>query len=640
MHQHTDIKEVLRTFWGYDSFRSLQEDVISSILEDRDTLALLPTGGGKSICFQVPALACDGLCLVISPLIALMKDQVAALKSRGIKADVLFSGQTFYEQTCVIDNVIYNETKFLYVSPERLKTDLFQINIEKLGISLIAVDEAHCISQWGYDFRPAYLDIADIRQYLPNVPILALTATATPKVVNDIQDKLKFKSHNVLRTSFERKNLSYLVYKEENKLGRLLRIANNVNGSGIVYMRNRKGTVEISKFLNDNNISADYYHAGLDDKIRDRKQNDWKSNKTRIIVATNAFGMGIDKPDVRFVVHLDIPDNIESYFQEVGRAGRDKLPAFGILLFNDNDLDNLQNRFEDSYPDIKTIQLIYGSLGNYYKLPVGSGENMTFDFNIFDFCRKYEFKPVIVHNALKIIENQGAITLSDAFQNPSRLIVKVGRDTLYDYQLRHPELDDFIQTLLRIYGGIFSEYGKIEETLIASRLGVDVKQVVDILKFLTKRDLVDYIPYSDSPKITFVHAVSNKKYVFSDESLYKQRKKIAHEYLDYITAYVTNTSKCRSSMLLQYFGEDNNNKRCGICDYCRKRRRDIKNSPASEEVINTICEKLRSRDATSDELCALFPDIEPHSMIDIIRWLIDYGIVRGNSDGTYHLVAS
>ena len=638
MIAETDIYDILSKYWGYKSFRPLQEDIIRSIIHGKDTLALLPTGGGKSICFQVPALACQGLCLVISPLIALMRDQVENLKSRGIKADAIFSGQSFYEQSRIIDNVIYNDTKFLYVSPERLKTDFFKINIEKLHISMIAVDEAHCISQWGYDFRPSYLEIADIRQYLPDIPILALTATATTKVVNDIQDKLKFKTYNVFKKSFERKNLSYLVYKEENKSGRLLRIAKNVRGTGIIYMHNRRGCIDVAKFLTDNGISADYYHAGLNQSVRDAKQNAWRTNKTRIIVATNAFGMGIDKPDVRFVVHLDIPDNLESYFQEVGRAGRDDKPAFGILLFNEEDINNLKVRFEESYPDINIIERIYLSLCDFYKLAVGCGKNSIFNFNITNFSNSYNFKPNIVFNALKIIETQGDIILSEAFENPSRLVVKVGREELYDYQLKHPELDVFIQMVLRTYGGIFSEFVNIDETLLANRLNLEVRDVVAILKYLTSKDIIEYVPYSDSPKVTFLTEALDVKNIFSNIEYYRQRKSVAKEKKDYIISYITNDMKCRSSMLLLYFGEDNNSK-CGICDYCRREKSLTNDKSDFDRIFSVIKPVLLNEEKTMDELYMLVPDIEQDRFIQIMRWLIDKGWVETLENGKYRCKA-
>lgn len=637
MLKHRDIHEVLKETWGYSSFRPLQEDIINSILDGNDTLALLPTGGGKSICFQVPALSIDGLCLVISPLIALMKDQVENLNAKKIKADALFSGQSFNEQMRIIDNVVYNNTKFLYVSPERLKTDFFLLNIEKLNISLIAVDEAHCISQWGYDFRPPYLDIAEIRQYLPNVPILALTATATPRVVKDIQDKLKFKKYNVLQKSFERKNLSYLVYKEDNKLGRLLRIAKNVEGTGIVYMRNRRGTVEIAKYLKDNGVSADFYHAGLSDKVRNSKQNDWKKDKTRVIVATNAFGMGIDKPNVRFVVHIDIPNNIESYFQEVGRAGRDEKPAFGVLLYNDTDVENLNMRFRETYPDIKDIQNIYILLGKYYRLSKGDAVNETFDFDISAFSQAYNLKSSIVYNSLKILEVQEAIVLSEAFHSPSRVMVKANRTELRNYQEQHKELDVFLQMLLRMYGGLFSEYVKIDEKLLSRQLNTTENDVVEMLKFVSGHNIIDYIPSSDTPKITFPIGYIDSKAVFSDVSYYKERKRVAKEKLNYMIAYVTNSTKCRSSMLLQYFGEDNNNARCKVCDYCRNKANTTNRKLVYDEITTKVLPLLKEKTLTMEQIHSAVHEIETNDLIACFRWLIDNDIINSNEDGTYSL---
>ena len=408
------IHQILKQHWGYDKFRPLQEDIILSVMENRDTMALLPTGGGKSICFQVPALAKDGLCIVISPLIALMKDQVMNLKKRGVKAAAIFSGMPQEKIRIAIDNCLFDkEMKFLYVSPERLKTDLFRVNLKRMNISMIAVDEAHCISQWGYDFRPPYLEIAEIRQFFPDVPVLALTATATPEVVKDIQEKLKFKKENVFQKSFLRDNLTYYVVKEQDKQGRMLRIMQRYAGTGIVYVRNRRKTRETAEFLQRNGISADFYHAGLSGEERDRKQQEWMDGKTRVIVSTNAFGMGIDKPDVRFVIHIDIPDTLEGYFQEAGRGGRDLKPSIAVLLYDDSDLRDLQRNFNSSFPPLEFIQQVYKTLCNDLYIPIGSGENESYPIDLAEFAKKHQWNPVEVYNSVKLMEKTGAILLED-----------------------------------------------------------------------------------------------------------------------------------------------------------------------------------------------------------------------------------
>ena len=631
------VYNVLKRYWGYDQFREMQYEIISSVLDGNDTLALLPTGGGKSLCFQVPGMVKDGLCLVVSPLIALMKDQVDNLKAKGIKAGAIYSGQTADEQQRMIDNAYYGELKFLYVSPERLRTDAFLLNIERLNVSMLAVDEAHCISQWGYDFRPAYLLIADIRRYIPNVPVLALTATATPRVVDDIQDKLLFKKKNVLKKSFERKNLSYLVYKEENKWGRLLRIANNVSGTGIVYVRSRKATVEIADFLKRNNVSADFYHAGLSERERNDKQNKWKSGECRIIASTNAFGMGIDKPDVRFVVHTDIPDNIEAYFQEVGRGGRDLKPAFGVLLYNDADIANLQDRFNVSYPDIDTVADIYEKLCNHYKLQRGQTSGAMVEFDMPKVAAALKLKYNILLNVLKILEQQEIVALSDAFENPTRIFIKVSREQLADYQNNHPESNEFLLALLRSYGGLFSDYVKINENVLANRLRQPVSAVINYLNFLKEQDIIDYQPYSDKPKITFLTDILSKDNVRVMGESYLSRKKIAQKRLNYMIAYIQNETKCRSNMLLHYFGEDRGNKLCGNCDYCRAFKERFSLNGGYEQFEEKVMNVLKTTELSMEEIISLYGDINEDTAIDFVRQLVDNDILQSTPEGKYKL---
>ncbi len=489
-----DFKAILKQYWGYDSFRDLQEDIIRSVYQGNDTLGLLPTGGGKSITFQVPALAKPGICIVISPLIALMKDQVENLKRRGIKATLLVSGMSQHELLVNLDNATYDkEVKFLYVSPERLQTHLFRLRLPSLKVNLIAVDEAHCISQWGYDFRPSYLAIAEIREYLPGVPILALTATATPEVVDDIQEKLKFRKKNVFQKSFERKNLVYWVEHTERKLNDIVEYSKKNAGTGIIYVRNRRRTVEIATLLQKNGVSADFYHAGLNIEERNRKQDEWKKNKIRIIVSTNAFGMGIDKPDVRFVLHADLPDSLEAYFQEAGRAGRDEKPAKAILFVQTADRDVLVEHFESSFPPIEEVRKIYHALGNYFKIPIGAGKNTDYIFSLEEFSRLYKFKPITVYNVLKMLEMDEYIYLSEDVENPSRIIFKTNREDLYNYQLNNPTDDPFIKLLLRTYSGLFTEYVKIDETFLAKRTNLPEEKIVQWLRKLHKYDIIDYI---------------------------------------------------------------------------------------------------------------------------------------------------
>ena len=472
------IHEILEKYWGYRSFRPSQEEIINSVLNGTDALALLPTGGGKSICFQVPGLAMDGICVVVSPLIALMKDQVENLTKKGIKAIAITSAMHKREIDIALDNCVHGNVKFLYLSPERLETEIVKVRLQKMNVNLIAIDESHCISQWGYDFRPSYLKIELLREILPKVPFLALTATATKEVVVDIQEKLRFKKKNVIQQSFERKNIAYILLNEEDKLARLLKIAQKVSGSGIVYVRNRKKTQDIANYLRSNKISADFYHAGLDSKTRDIKQSEWVNNKTRVIVCTNAFGMGIDKPDVRFVVHIDLPDSLEAYFQEAGRAGRDEQKAFAILLYNNGDKIELNRNVENSFPEMDAIRQTYQALANYYQIPSGSGLGTTFSFDISAFCDNYKLQAITVFNSLKFIEREGYILLSDAFFQAARLKLEVSRDDLYKFQISNPAFDVFIKLLLRNYAGLFDNFEKINEYDLAKKLKLKQNEVI------------------------------------------------------------------------------------------------------------------------------------------------------------------
>lgn len=490
----TDYRKILKQYWGYDNFRGIQEDIIRSIGEGRDTLGLMPTGGGKSITFQVPALAQEGLCLVITPLIALMKDQVRNLRERGIKATAIYSGMTREEIVIALENCIFGNYKFLYVSPERLDTEIFQIKLRSMHVSLITVDESHCISQWGYDFRPAYLKIADIRQLLPGVPVIALTATATPEVVSDIQQRLQFRQENVFRMSFERKNLAYVVRHTEDKESELLHILQRVDGSGIVYTRNRKKTKEISLFLNRNHITATFYHAGLNDETKDSRQKAWLKGEFRVMVATNAFGMGIDKPDVRVVIHADVPDSPEAYFQEAGRAGRDGMKAYAVLLFCARDKITLKQRVSDTFPEKSYIRKIYEDINFYYQMAMGDGRGCTFAFNIDEFCRNFKHFPVQTDSALKILTRAGYLEYTDEQDNASRIMFTITKEELYRIREQSEDTEKLIRILLRSYTGLFTDYAYISEDNLSTRSGLSKQQIYETLLSLSRQHILHYIP--------------------------------------------------------------------------------------------------------------------------------------------------
>jgi len=617
----TLFREILLKYWGYSTFRPLQEDIIKSVYDGIDTLGLMPTGGGKSITFQVPALAKDGICLVVTPLIALMKDQVENLKKRGISAKAVYTGMTREELKITLDYCMYGDIKFLYLSPERIGTELFRNKVKGMDISLIAVDEAHCISQWGYDFRPSYLEIAKIREILPDVPILALTATATPNVVDDIQDKLQFPKKNVFRKSFERKNLNYIVRNVEDKLTHLLKIVENVKGTGVVYVRNRKKTKEISDFLNKHNISADYFHAGLDNNTRDLKQMNWKSGKCRIIVATNAFGMGIDKDDVRFVVHIDLPDSLEAYYQEAGRAGRDEKTAFGILLYNNSDKLKIEQRIVKTFPEPEIIKSIYSSLGNYYQIAVGFNQNMVFDFDIGDFA-KYCHKDIFtIHSSLVILQSAGFLEVTDELNHPSKIHFVVNREDLYKFQVANRTMDGFIKLILRTYTGLFSDFVLIDEQFIAKKSKLDTRIVKDLLIQLAKQKIIHYIPQKRTPQVVFIEGRLEDKAIFLSKDVYKTRKEKYLIKIDAVIDYASTKSKCRSKILLEYFGEESHS-RCGVCDVCRSRNELGLSKYEFDTILDAIKTSISSNPQNIDELMKHFLDNEEKAF-KVIKWLID-----------------
>jgi ATP-dependent DNA helicase RecQ len=566
--------DILKKYWGFDAFRPIQEEIINSVLAGKDALALLPTGGGKSVCFQIPALVNDGLCLVISPLIALMKDQVENLKKRNIPALAIHSGMSFYEVKETLQNAAYGQFKFLYVSPERLETQLFQEYQSVLPINLIAVDEAHCISQWGYDFRQPYLRIAQLKEEFENIPFLALTASATPLVQNDICDKLLFKHKNIFRQSFEKPNLSFSALKVDSKINKLIDILQKVNGTAIVYCRNRKLTKETSHLLQLSNISSDFYHAGLDEKNRSKRQEDWIGDKTRVIVCTNAFGMGIDKPNVRVVVHLDVPDNLENYYQEAGRAGRDGIRSFAVLLYSDKELDELTKLPEVKYPTIQVIRKIYQALANFLQIPIGSGQGMYYDFNMHEFVSNFKLDPLQVLNALKALEQEGHLTFNEQVFIPSKVGFTCDKKTIEDFEAGHPELETLIKYLLRSYHGIFDNVVSVNENQIARLTKSTIEVVHQQLEQLKAFNIIEYTPQKETPQIYFSENRAPAEHLIFNLEDYLKRKKLYQQRVAAMLSYVKLDKNCRSQFIGKYFGDEGMNN-CGLCDNCLQQKNTI-----------------------------------------------------------------
>ena len=611
----TSYQDILRQYWGYDDFRGIQREIIESIGSGHDTLGLMPTGGGKSITFQVPALSKEGTCIVITPLIALMKDQVENLRRRGIRAAAIYSGLTREEIVITLENCIFGAIKILYVSPERLSSELFQTKLRHMHVSFITVDEAHCISQWGYDFRPSYLEIAKIRKFLPGKPVLALTATATPQVVDDICDKLSRNvecgmwnenSHipfNVFRMSFERRNLAYVVRQATDKREQLIHILNNVKGTAIVYTRSRRRTKEFAELLNEAGISATFYHAGLDTATKDERQIAWQNDKTRVMVATNAFGMGIDKPDVRVVIHVDCPDSVEAYFQEAGRAGRDGQKAYAVLLYNDADHRKLEKRISDTFPEKDFIREVYEHLAYFYQIGVGSGYNHTFEFNIDKFCHAFRHFPIQVDSALKILNRAGYIEYTEEQDNQARVMFTVSRNELYRLENNTDNEERVITALLRNYGGLFTDYNYIDESFIAQQCGLQSQQVYLILKNLSQRHILHFIPQKKTPYIRYAQRREDKEHIQLMPVIYEERKAQFAERIHAMIAYATNDSVCRSRQLLRYFGEDNDHD-CRQCDVCLSHRPE---GMVSEPRLNEAMEKILD----------LLNDGKPHPITDL-----------------------
>ncbi|WP_298650619.1 ATP-dependent DNA helicase RecQ, partial [uncultured Proteiniphilum sp.] len=560
---------ILRENWGYSTFRPLQEEIIQSVWEGRDTLGLMPTGGGKSLTFQVPVLAMKGICLVVTPLIALMKDQVDNLRGRGIKAAAVYSGMTRDEVVTTLENCIFGDYKFLYVSPERLSSEIFITKLQAMDVCLLVVDESHCISQWGYDFRPSYLKIAEIRKLLEGVPLLALTATATKEVVDDIQERLLFKEKNVFRVSFERENLSYVVRTAENKTGELLHILQSVPGSAIIYARSRQRTAEVAHSLRKAGVSADFFHAGLSYEDKVSRQNAWKVNECRVMVATNAFGMGIDKPDVRTVVHMDLPNSLEEYFQEAGRAGRDGERSYAIILYTKADSAKLKKRITDSFPTRDFILRVYEALGNYYQIAVGAGYNDVYDFNLQEFCQPYKLPFLQTHHALKILELAGYIEYTEEIDMRSRIRFLIYRDEIYSLHLEK-EMDALLHSILRNYTGVFSDDVYIDESLLAVKIGKSRREVCEMLVALSRAKYIRYIPQKKTPFIVFTTSREETHFVSIPRTIYEERKKRFEKRIFSMVDYAEATDVCRSRMLLIYFGELSPED-CGHCDVCLKK---------------------------------------------------------------------
>jgi len=626
-----DIHQLLLKYWGYNEFRPLQEDIINSVLDGKDTLALLPTGGGKSICFQVPAMAKEGICVVISPLIALMKDQVDNLTKRGIKAVEIYSGMTKREIDITLDNCVYGNIKFLYISPERIETPILKERLIKMNVNLIAIDESHCISQWGYDFRPSYLNIAKLKSIKPDTPFIALTATATPNVVIDIQKQLEFKVENVIQKSFERKNVAYIVLREENKFARLLKILNTIKGTSVVYVRSRKSTKETAAFLIRNGISADYYHAGLTNEERSLKQSNWVHNITRVIVSTNAFGMGIDKPDVRSVIHLELPDSLEAYFQEAGRAGRDEQKAYAVLLFEEANRLDIEQRTKNSFPPIEEIKQVYQALANHYQIPIGAALNENYSFNIVEFSHKYNLPVFTVFNCLKFLEKENYLILTEPNYTPSRVKIELNKSALYEFQVKNRKHDGLLKALLRSYAGLFDDFVKINENDLAKIFKKDRLSIVSSLKYLNQLEVITYLEQTSLPQIIYTTERLSIDDVRISKQNYHDRKEITITKMEAVIGYATAMHKCRSQILLNYFGEKDSY-RCGICDVCIERNKldlsDIEFTSVSEQ-IKTI---VKENPVAITQLVSKITGVRDDKTVKVIQWLMENDKLITNND--------
>ncbi|NJN42823.1 MAG: RecQ family ATP-dependent DNA helicase [Flammeovirgaceae bacterium] len=615
-------QEILKKHWGYETFRNPQQQIIETVLAGDDVVALLPTGGGKSICFQVPALVKDGLCIVVSPLIALMQDQVMQLKKMEVRAEAVHSGMSQRQIDIVLDNCIYGNVKLLYVSPERLQTDLFLTRAERMNINLLAVDEAHCISQWGYDFRPPYLQIAEFRKIIPDAPVIALTATATARVRNDISEKLQLKHPKIFQQSFLRDNLSLVIRETENKEKKLLEVFRKVPGAAIVYVRSRKRAEGISEWLTKNTISSSFYHAGLTFQQRSQRQADWLNNKHRVIVATNAFGMGINKSDVRIVLHLDLPENIESYYQEAGRAGRDGKRSYAAVLYHASDADSLRSKVELSQPSIDDLKRVYQALANYYQLAVGSAMGESYEFDLQNFCKRFDFKVTPTYNTLKKLEDHGLIQFNESFYQPSRLHIAMDKKKLYEFQVANALFDPLIKSLLRIYGGsLFSEYVSISESQIASATKLRARDVSDLLTRLDKLQLLDYSPHSEKPRVTFILPRQEANTLPIDKKEFEFRREGELSRMETVIHYAGQHVQCRMNLIQEYFGEQPE-KTCGICDVCIEKRKK-ENLAAIPEIRGKVLHALNKKPLSVEDLEKIIVPDDNELFLDTLREMLD-----------------
>ena len=621
---------ILKKYWGYSQFRPLQAEIVDASLNGKDVLALLPTGGGKSVCFQVPALLRDGICIVITPLIALMKDQVEQLKQRGIYAAAVHAAMSRFEVDVLLNNCIYGSVKFLYVSPERLQTELFIERVKQMNVGLIAVDEAHCISQWGYDFRPSYLKISTLRELKPDVPMIALTATATSEVRTDILEKLELKDASVFQKSFARDNLSFVVRKTENKEKKVLEILQKVKGSAIIYVRSRKATQEIADWLVRKNISASFYNAGLDFDERTKRQDRWIQNQIRVIVATNAFGMGIDKPDVRVVIHLDLPENLESYYQEAGRAGRDGLRCFGVVLYQEADVSNLELKVEQSQPSPQFLKTAYQALCNYYQLALGSSAGESYDFDLGDFTDRFHLHPNEVYIALKKLEEEGLIQFNESFYSPSTVHLLMDKAKLYEFQIAHARFDPIIKMLLRLYGGeLISGFPKVSESNLAKGLKISREEIVSTLKHLSELKVITYQQAKEKPQVTFVMPRQDADKLPLDLKRLAARKKLILDKMKAMVSFVTLTHRCRMQLIQDYFNEVSY-KKCGICDVCiEERKKDNKN--AFDELRDEVTNVLKKKPLTVEQVEELIAPKDHELFVDVVREMVDEGVLAYDS---------
>ena len=631
------IHEVLKRYWGFDSFRLVQDEVIRSVMSGRDTLALMPTGGGKSLTYQVPTMAREGLCIVVTPLIALMKDQVDRLRKLTISAVAVHSGMSPRQIDIALDNCTYGDVKFLYIAPERLTSEVFRMRVMRMNISLLAIDEAHCISQWGYDFRPSYLRIAELRERIPDVPILALTASATDLVADDIMHHLKFPEKNIIRSSFLRPNLSYSVRHTDDKNGQLLRLVQNVPGTGIVYMRTREGTEQIADFLVKEGITAAAYHGGLGYAERSQRQDDWLKGKVRVMVATNAFGMGVDKADVRFVMHYAMCDSLEAYYQEAGRAGRDGKRAYALLLVAPDDEERVTRRFDNEFPPLEQVKDIYDKICNYLQIGIGEGEFASMIFNIHDFCAREHLYSGVVESAIKLLQLNGYMTLTDVRDNPARVMFCVSRDDLYKLRVKREDLDHFLRTMMRLYNGIFTDFRAINEGELASWSGYTIDHVKELLKRLWQMRVIRYIPSNRAPMLFFDTERLPRADLYIAPETYQRRKQLMTERFESMIRYAANENRCRSEILEEYFGS-RDPQPCGVCDVCLARRRaekrriEAQGQDAETALKSEILARLEYRPLDPRELCVGLTG-SAEGVASAVRQLINEGVVVTLTDG-------